>query len=313
MKSFRWRQRTRSALAGACFVALVVVAACGRTRTIVAGETIGLRISLPTADCYGANQDADSDGFDDRCELELAAAFAPELVIDSSDCLWQPEASPPRLGGGYLFAVQPLGTNVRIAFLPAYYRDCGWSGLSCAVRVGVCGSHPGDSELILLDVAPSGLDHWRTNGVFLSAHCFGRSGGRCRWYRGDELRSFDWLDAIPFGAPRVWVAAGKHANYPTRRSCDAGHWFLDSCDHNSRRVRFAVLTRRQNIGSRARRFPSPDGCMSGGSLPLGAEGVERASRECIWDETHPFRGWQASTGADAPTSYAHYLTRIGGF
>ena len=296
-----------------CLVALAIGLACGRPKTTVERDNIGLQVSLTKTDCYDSNQDADSDGLDDRCELELAAAFAPELVIDPNDCLWHAEASPPRLRGGYLFAAQPLGAIVRIAFLPAYHRDCGWSGVACAMRAGRCGSHSGDSELILVDVAPLGTNRWRTTAVFLSAHCFGNSAGRCRWYRAENLSSFDWIDARSFGAPRVWVATGKHANYPTSRSCDAGHWFLDSCDHNSLRVRFPVLTSRQNIGSRARPLPEPDGCMDSDNLPLGAEGVDRGSRECVWNGSQPFRGWQTSNHGNSPTAYARYLTRIAGF
>jgi hypothetical protein len=240
-------------------------------------------------------------------------AFAPELVIDPNDCLWQGGASPARLRGGYLFAAQPLGAMVRIAFLPAYQRDCGWSGLACAARAGRCGAHAGDSELIVVDVVPSGINGWRTTAVFLSAHCFGNSAGRCRWYRAEDLHSFEWVDARSLGAPRVWVAVGKHANYPTSRSCDAGHWFLDSCDHNGFRVRFPVLTSDQNIGSRAHPLPWPDGCIASANLPLGGDGFDLGSQECIWDDARPFRGWQATPQGDLPTPYARYLTRIAAF
>ena len=125
-------------------VVLVIGLSCGRAKHTIdrESESIGLRTSLTAADCSDATQDADADGLDDQCEFDLAMMFAPELVIDPADCLWQAGATPPRLRGGYLFAAQPLGRLVRIAFLSAYQRDCGWSGAACAVGHGVAALTP---------------------------------------------------------------------------------------------------------------------------------------------------------------------------
>jgi hypothetical protein len=261
-------------------------------------------------------RDADADGLGDRCEFALARA--PELVVDRRDCLWDDAPGAARLAGGYLFAAERVGDGVRIAYLPAYLRDCGWTGPVCATRGPGCGAHAGDSELIVVDVVPAhGPDasapRWRTAGVFLSAHCFGRSDGRCRWYRGHALGAFTWADGRPFGAPRVWVARGKHAHYPTRTACDRGHWFYDSCDRNDAVGRFPVRVAAQNVGSRAHPLPNAGGCLAARELPLGARGASAGTQECVWDAARPFRGWQAvSTGA-APTAYAYYLARVAGF
>ena len=272
-----------------------------------------MRPSWSAQSCQTVQLDSDQDDLDDGCELDLAAAFAPELVVDTADCLWQADISPPRLAGGYLFAVKPLGRGVRIAYLPAYYRDCGWTGTACVVRLGQCGSHSGDSELIVLDVEPSTNGDWRTTAVFLSAHCFGRSDGRCRWYRGADLDSFEWLGGTRFGVPRVWVARGKHANYPTQDSCDSGHWFLDSCDGNAIQMRFPVLTTRQNIGSRQHPLPGGDGCIVAAELPLPGGAVAEQARECPWSDAQAFTGWQSTPARGAATPYSRYLTRVASF
>ena len=260
--------------------------------------------------------DADGDRLDDDCELALARAFAPALIVDPTECAWLADARPARLAGGYLFAARPLADGaVRIAYLPAYARDCGWDGTLCRVRPGGCGVHAGDSELIVLDVARSSDEsvRWSVVGVFLSAHCGGRSAGRCRWFRGAELGRFAWVDAPSSSAPRVWVARGKHAHYPSPRDCNRGHWGYDACNRNTAVVRFPILSAAQNIGSRARPLPTPDGCLTASALPLGPAGLDPMAGECPWDATRPFRGWQADTRGAGPTSYGRSLAEIAGF
>ncbi|MGH7481937.1 MAG: hypothetical protein ACRELV_07260, partial [Longimicrobiales bacterium] len=213
--------------------------------------------------------DADGDGLGEDCEFALAAAFAPLLVVDSTACnfvrpvsgsgaSWEDAASPGRLEGGYLFAVEPADGAVRIVYLPAYTRDCGWSGLKCVVALGDCEGHAGDSEVVAVDVvdgqAEAEAGGWRAVAVFLSAHCEGEianahGGGGCRWYRGEELGRFRWPHGRGSGAT-VWVSSGKNANYPSRAACDAGHYALDTCDANTAVYRFPVASTAQNIGSR---------------------------------------------------------------
>jgi hypothetical protein len=252
--------------------------------------------------------DADGDGLGDACEHALAAAFAPVLVFDAGECGWDSSVTPARVGGGYLYAARRAGERIRIAYLPAYYRDCGWRQPVCRVTWWLCDGHPGDSEAVVLELVPDGGGAgWRVERLFLSAHCHGRSAGRCRWYGAGELESVR-------GAPVVWVASGKHGGYPSRAACDGGHWGYDSCDRNAARVRFPVLTLRQNVGSRARPFPYAGGrdCVGPEVAGWGSALAEATARECFWDPGAEFRGWQRGSGRGA-TGYARYLREVAGF
>ncbi|MGZ8412315.1 MAG: hypothetical protein ACXW05_06250 [Gemmatirosa sp.] len=283
--------------------------------------TAGLAIDWTAATCVApagdtardTARDADADRLRDDCELALARAFAPELRVDPRDCLWTTADAPARLAGGYLFAARPTTSGVRLAYLPAYARDCGWDGIQC-LKPGGCGAHAGDSELILVDVAPStDGQRWRTDGVFLSAHCGGRSAGRCRWFRGDDLARLTWADARPLGAPRIWVALGKHGHYPSRTDCDRGHWGYDSCDRADAAYRVPIVSGTQNVGGAERPLPAPDGCRVAADLPFVLAGAHPAARECLWDADRPFRGWQPDSAGAGPTSYGRALREIGGF
>jgi hypothetical protein len=295
-------------------LSVAVTSSCAPRRPAPANPE-GLAVGVTAAACARTETDADRDALDDGCELALARAFAPLLRADRRDCLWSD--STGRLGGGYLFAAQPVAGSpaggVRLAYLPAYFRDCGWTGAVCLLKGRGCGAHDGDSELVLVDVAPAADGRWAATAVFLSAHCFGRSAGRCRWFRGEALGDFAWADGVARGAPVVWVARGKHAHYPTHRACDRGHWGYDSCDDNDVAYRFPVLGAAQNVGSRAAPLPTPDGCVGGSALPLGAAGAAPGARECVWDRARPFRGWQGAAAGAAPSAYARYLLDVAGF
>src|SRR5690606_31532961 len=133
-----------------------------------------------------------------------------------------------RIPGGYFHAAQPFRDGVRLVYLPAYYRDCGWSSRWCVLMD--CEGHAGDSELIAVDVErlPSGA--WATTSVFLSAHCFGSSSRDCRWYEGRALDDFEWLKGRQRVAPIVWVSDARNANYPSYAACAGGHGGMDACE-----------------------------------------------------------------------------------
>jgi hypothetical protein len=245
--------------------------------------------------------DLDLDGLADACELALAARFAPELVVSARACNWDAQAL--RLTGGYLFAAVPTAGGVRLAYLPAYLHDCGWSGPKCLLRWrGGCDPHVADSELIVVDLAPdAGPVGWRAERVFLSAHCFGGSDGDCRWVDASEL---EWVPE----APRIWVAEGKNANYPSRAACDSGHWHFDTCDRNDRSYKFPVLSAIQNMGSAMVPFPEhidDPACVDATELPLLPD---LPGRECFWSDA-VFRGWAGQT-AQGSTGYALYLEDV---
>jgi hypothetical protein len=258
--------------------------------------------------CAAATADQDHDGLSDACELAFAQDFAPLLVVRSGGCNWDDSASPARPGGGYLFAAQPVDSNtIRIAFLPAYYRDCGWHGSKCWLPGVDCAPHVGDSEFIVVEVRRHATQ-WVTNAVFLSAHCFGKHGQACRWYGGDELARFDWIGGAGT-APVIWVAEGRQANYPSKQACDAGIHHIDTCDHNSVRIRYPVVSNAQNIGSLS--FPAHDaGCIKARAVwPSVHETIGTA--ECFWAANALFAGWQADRAGVTP--YYKYLAEIAGF
>jgi hypothetical protein len=259
----------------------------------------------PEAPCLAAGVDADGDGLSDDCEDALLRRFAPTFVASPMACNW--DAASGRLKGGYLVGAEPVEGGIRLAYLPAYLEDCGWAGLECLLRPrGGCDPHHGDSEAVFVDlVADAPVHDWHPERVFLSAHCFSRSDGRCRWFDREEVQWFGSTSVI-------WVAEGKNANYPSKGACDSGHWGFDTCDRNARRFRFPVVSARQNIGTFERRFPhraDPSGCVARPELVEESDAAE--GRECVWsDET--FGGW---SGLDEGTStgYRRYLKDIAGF
>lgn len=251
--------------------------------------------------------DADEDGLSDACELTIARAFAPRLAVDASDCLWRP--GEERLGGGYLFVVQPVGDGIRIVYILAYYRDCGWSGARCWFRGKGCGSHAGDSEFIALDLRPSAAG-WVPAGVFLSAHCGGASAAACRWYRGAALAHFRWGAGEAVG-PEVWVARNKHAHYASRAACEAGNWRQERCAAAPVRVPYPLANARQNLGARGRSSYGHRGCVPAGERPVTGADVDSTAVECFWQDSVPFRGWQGVQDGPPPRAYGRILAQLG--
>ncbi|HEV2146254.1 MAG TPA: hypothetical protein VGR37_02465 [Longimicrobiaceae bacterium] len=281
---------------------------------------MALAVGWTEAECLagGASADRDLDGVLDRCEHDLAAAFAPVLRVDERECGWDESVAPGRIGGEYLYAVQrrPSGDGLRIAYMPAYYRDCGWSLPVCRLTPSVCEGHAGDSEMVALDVAfDPRTARWETRRVFLSAHCHGRSAGRCRWYEGRGLERFSWADGVRRGAPLVWVAHGKHGGYPTAAECDTGHWGYDGCRGNRTAYRFPVASPRQNAGSRTHPFPHGSGeeCIGPREAGWRSDVPDPAARECFWDPAARFRGWQGAEAGAGATGYGRYLREVAGF
>jgi hypothetical protein len=249
-------------------------------------------------------QDSDGDGLSDACELALATAFAPVLLVRASGCNWDVESAPQRLGGGYLHAVERVEGKTRIAYLPAYFVDCGWHDRRCILPFVNCDPHAGDSEFIVVEVeAEQGTSTWTVTGVFLSAHCFGRGASSCRWYRGADLQRIRWHD----GGPIIWVAEGRNANYPSWQACNAGHRTMDTCARHDASYRFPVRAE-GDLGSRS----SPGlehGCIAGHEL--NRLGLDPKRTECFWRSDASFRGWQPSGVGVTP--YERYLREIAGF
>jgi hypothetical protein len=245
--------------------------------------------------------DLDRDGLSDMCELQLAAEFAPILVVSVAACNWNPVSG--RLDGAYLFGVHPRGGGIRVTYLPAYLVDCGWKGPKCLLRWrGGCDPHRADSEFISVDLAyDSAGATWAPRRVFLSAHCFGNSSSDCRWH---EAEDFVWLGTHSF----VWVAEGKNANYTSAGACDSGHWHFDTCDRNDRSYYFPVESLAQDIGSPTHPFPhhvTDPSCVSSTEVPLLPE---LPGSECIWSD-EAFRGWSGA-GEKGVTPYRRYFVEV---
>lgn len=292
---------------------------CGPTRSDSSRQaaTPGGVISWSLDRCEPGVEDHDRDGLDDRCEDELAAAFAPELRVDPSECGFDRSVSPARPGGEYLYAVQRSHDTrqIRIAYLPAYYVDCGWSGPKCALTSEMCEGHTGDSEFMIVELGFNATTPgWIVQGVFLSAHCHGRSDGRCRWYRDAALHRFQWIgESARRNGPVVWVARGSHAAYPGRGDCDTGFWQFDTCDNNTLAVRFPVRTRAQNLGSRSRPFMGASDCTVPGRGGWLSTLADASVAECFWTSAKPFRGWQRVHQGTPPTPYDRPLRERAGF
>lgn len=267
-------------------------------------------IAAAPGPCLDSDPDADLDGLTDACELALSRAFAPLLMMHPTRCTLPAAGTDDRIAGGYFHAAQPERGVVRLVYMPAYYRDCGWDGPACLLVD--CRGHAGDSETIAVDVRqlPSGA--WVTEGIFLSAHCFGTTDDDCRWYRDEELDRFEWVNDIERGAPVVWVSDARNANYPSYIACERGYRRIDGCDPGSVPYRFPVMPER-NIGSRAVPITDgdhPPGCVSGRFVePADQLIVAPDAVECFWTVSAAFGGWQGTD--EGATAYNRYLDHLG--
>lgn len=282
--------------------ALVCLAACVRAPEPAAPSPAV--VAQVRIDCDAAAADPDGDGLSESCEFDIARAFAPVLRVDRADCLWS--ARDARLRGGYLFAVQPTREGARIAYLPAYEADCGWSGVSCWFRGPRCSGHAGDSEVIALDLTRRDA-MWRVSAIYVSAHC--GNDDRCQWTPEAELQRFAWNAGG--AAPVVWVSTDKHAHYATRADCERGNWRRDRCASEFSTVRFPVESDQQNIGARGRSHFGAEACIAGNERPIGAQDTATGLRECFWLDTASFRGWQQQRFGTSPRSYGAILRDLG--
>ena len=246
------------------------------------GNTVSARY------CYANHNrfvnDQDQDWLDDNCEFELARAFAPVVSISQSDgCAggepyWAAAYFPDLYGFHW-------GEFVRIAYMPAYYDDCGTGG------------HEGDSEFMMVSVQYNpATQHWEVRDVFLSAHHGSLPPfGRDSWSDRDGVQ----YPTRHFGYPRVWIAQGKHANYVSQEACE---WLLagvkvDNCTGNQSLGRLRIYPNR-NVGSQFLDL-MPNG------VPSENPSIRDISvKEYFYTRIY-FRGWHA--GAQGVTPYRDYL------
>jgi len=235
--------------------------------------------------CYANHNpfanDQDHDWLDDDCEFRLASAFAPVLVTNPVDSC--PGGEPYWAAKYFPQSEYGWGEFVRIAYMPAYYKDCGEGVL------GIGGGHLGDSEFIMISVQyNTSTQHWEVRDGYLSAHS-GTMGDHAEWPDRDDL---DYYPRRRYAYPQVWIAPYKHANYSSQSACNG--W--DSCYGNVAVGRMRVYPGR-NVGSRFVDW-FPNGVMSENAL------YQNDSVEYFYTP-RKFRGWQISD--DGVTPYASFL------
>jgi len=221
------------------------------------------------AECYYESTpgtDADLDFINDNCEYELAYAFRPFLWYSAGE-----ECSD----GHPMWAVHRFVNDIiRIAYMPAYFLDCGDFG------------HDGDSEFIMVEVAYDyATHHWKYNYGWLSAHYTATVGGvntdNSEWIGPTDVTYSD----RQLGAPVIYVSANKHANYKNASQCNADLNLLDHCD-NGFFTRLPLFSDR-NVGS-----PTND-------LVHCLYLTNQSRCETFFYANKAFAGWQGSDNSDS--------------
>ncbi len=250
--------------------------------SVTPGLWLGANVTPQT--CFGHLSatpvaDADHDFLADHCEYELARAFSPSLRMDPGDVFCG--RGEPHWAAKYF-----LDGNVRIAYMPAYYDDCGGAGVPDWADY----SHHGDSEFIMVEVAYSAQSaRWEFRNMFLTAHW-----GKSMWDQSEWVTTEADFAIRALTHPVVWVAKWKHANYKSRWSCDN---FQDDCSSFPVRLRLPVLPTR-NVGSM---HNSPYGCATS---TLWFAGSGRT--ECFYTEK-TFHGWYPGGSGSEVTPYHRFL------
>jgi hypothetical protein len=262
---------------------------------------------------YAIVSDGDGDHVDDGCEQAIAAAFAPMLSHYTGEEDF--DHNTGMIQGEYYFAVTGQTDaffglpGLRIAYLPAYFKDLGTGNEFIDVYLGGSG-HYGDSEFIMLDVTPFD-GKWIFSRAFLSAHCGSSFWGisvqaNCQWWNaGTWDESSLYVGQVPHGAPWIWASDRKHAMYYSWSKCESVT--AETCAGPLVFARFPV-TPGFNLGSSAHPFPPFDQP----TPTLRTHYTEHAGQvEDLWNGSG-FHGWYAvSPYADDPTPYGRILRQFG--
>lgn len=257
------------------------------------GDTISPHTCFADYAVGSAFTDADKDWLSDRCEAALAYAFAPVLQFSG---LEQCPGGEPYWAAKYF----PTPGVVRIAYLPAYYVDCGPDGSLFPPTYS--SGHFGDSEFMSVEVAFNPVTHhWEFRRMWLSAH-YGGATDHSGWVSAPGTI----FPYHPLTRPLVFVSADKHGNYA---SLDACSWeigpgvYHETCDQGAYLVRMPTKST-HNLGSPF----GPKGCVAAEYAGLANDG----RLECFYTPRSGecFAGWIA-VQCDAPiptsTPYIVYL------
>jgi hypothetical protein len=235
----------------------------------------------------GGINDVDGDLLSDECEQWLALKFAPQMIYDAGDDVRRES----------YWAAKPVKTGfVRVFYALGYYFD-----------LGPVDGHHGDSEHIILDLRYNATTkHWYLAGGKLSRH---------EDYITLTAGAGGYASIVAYpdrtgGYPQIFVARFKHANYPTRQSCNDGGgapwpavilFPTDDCSPNSQIFRPEVNVSR-NLGRYAHRLRD---CVT--STYSFYQTPVRT--ECLWSSPY-FFGWQQDHSTHA-TGYGEILLAQG--
>jgi hypothetical protein len=242
--------------------------------------------------------DTDRDGLIDRCERDIAAAFAPQLYYYEFDEVGrEPHWVARKVSLG----------KVMIGYLLSYYRDAGSTAFACSIpgAPSSCHGHNGDSEAIFLQVYYNErTKHWILDEARYSQH-----GELVLFTRGAQPFPLQLL--YPGGAgryPRAYVSQGKHANYESKTACNNGGTLdIDTCTSVNTGAR-VVAGGQLNLSSRSVHTSLQD-CMESANPSYVYYGSGR--KECYWTNQN-FRGWIPTTVGGAESDpYSPVLSVMG--
>lgn len=223
--------------------------------------------------CIGGGNDNDFDGVTDLCELRLAEAFAPRMIVTNG--------LGENVNGEWYWAVRSTSSSsVLILYLPAYYEDLGKATFPVHAD-----SHHGDSEAIALEATyNAATGHWLLVEANYSQHggyqTFDSPGNGFPYLLNYSERDGSF--------PDVWVSKYKHANYANAYDCNTGGAFgFDVCvsPQNTVATRFPIYEN-HNLGSNSYRFKN---CVQ------SEFDYSRLGTECFWlnvpSSFYTFDGW----------------------
>ena len=233
------------------------------------------------------SNDYDDDGFDDNCEYRIARRFAPVMATNPG----YDTSREPYWVARYVDDLPYSSSNgIVVMYLFSYHMDWGDPFFG--------GGHSGDSEFVVLYVEfDDASEHWQLAGAYYAAH-HGQVFDYDTWY--GPYSALPTPD-VERGYPRVWVAKGKNASYPSKRMCnDGGFGDGDDCNGNIDEGRLDV-SRFRNLGSANHRFYN---CVYSEN-PISYPGTE-----CFWNSVYDFCGWDLDR-TQCSTPYADHLAEFG--
>ena len=180
----------------------------------VAGDAVAVRTSVPMreADCASIPGapcgDTDLDGLTDAWEDGVLDHLRPTLVFDEAE----PLVGDPSAVLAIVARVAPAaGDRVHVYLMLGYSVDYGRCGLS---------GHDGDSERVVLELAPDGgVGDVAVTAVYTAAH-ENTPNDHGHRYTGADLATLSF-PADPEPRLQVWSSDGKHATYGTAAACES--------------------------------------------------------------------------------------------